>query len=104
MPRRSRSRTMRPTGPSKCDECQARIVFVKMTYTGGRVPVDPIPVADGNVSARLIGNSLHGFVISKDHPHGPPNHRYAAHFGTCPDRPRAEPKPRPEPPPALFDL
>lgn len=102
MPHRRRSSTMRPTGPATCDSCGARIVFVKMTYTDGRVPVDPIPVEDGNVSARLIGNQLHGYVISKDHPHGRPNTRYAAHFGTCPDRP--QPKPKPEPPPALFDL
>lgn len=98
-------RTMRKMGPATCDDCGARIVFVKMTFTGGRVPVDPIPVATGNVSARPIGQQLHGYVISKEHPaKGAPFIRYAAHFGTCPDRPRAEPKPKPEPPPALFDL
>lgn len=94
-------KTVRRTGQPACEACGARIVFVKMTYTGGRVPVDPIPVADGNVSARLIGSSLHGYVISVEHPHGLPNTRYAAHFGTCPDRPA--PKPKPEPPPTLFD-
>jgi len=102
MPRRRRSSTMRSTGPASCSECGARIVYVVMTYSGKRVPCDPIPVEDGNVSARLVGNNLHGYVISKEHPHGPPNTRYAAHYGTCPDRP--EPKPKPEPPPALFDL
>lgn len=101
MPRRSRSRTTRATGPARCSSCGARVTFVKMTYTGKRLPVDPIPVADGNVSARLIGSQLHGYVISDEHPHGPPNVRYAAHFGTCPDRPA--PKPRPDPPPTLFD-
>lgn len=101
MPSRHRQ-TLRRTGPSSCDSCGARIVFVKMTYTGGRVPVDPIPVDDGNVSARLIGNQLHGYVISAEHPHGRPNTRFAAHFGTCPDRPA--PKPKPPAPPTLFDL
>lgn len=105
MSRRPRSRTVRKTGPATCDNCGARIVFVKMTYTGGRVPCDPLPVADGNVCARQIGAGFHGFVISKDHPAvGAPYQRYAAHFGTCPDRPASTPKPRPDPPPALFDL
>jgi hypothetical protein len=96
--------TMRKTGPATCDDCGARVVFVKMTATGKRVPVDPIPVADGNVCARIIGNQLHGYVVSKDKPAERPFNRYAAHFGTCPDRPRPEPKAAPEPPPTLFDL
>lgn len=104
MPRRSRSQTMRKTGAATCDECGARIVFVIMTATGKRVPVDPIPVDDGNVCARRIGNNMHGYVISKDHPPSPAFTRFAAHFGTCPDRERPEPKPTPAPPPALFDL
>lgn len=96
--------TVRRTGPARCRSCDARIVFVKMTYTGNRMPVDPIPVPDGNVCARRIGNQLHGWVISDEHPPagGPDYARYAAHFGTCDDRP--PPKPKPEAPPALFDL
>lgn len=101
MPGRRTFPSMRQTGPATCSSCGARVVFVKMVYTGKRLPVDPIPVADGNVSARLVGSHLHGYVISDDHPHGRPNNRYAAHFGTCPDRP--PPKPRPAPPPTLFD-
>jgi hypothetical protein len=97
-----RGKTARKTGPASCSSCGARIVWVQMTYTGKKVPVDPIPVTDGNVSARLIGNNLHGYVISAEHPHGAPNTRYAAHYGTCSDRP--QPAPKPEPPPALFDL
>jgi hypothetical protein len=101
---------MKMTGPARCngadgdDGCGARIVFVIMTATGKRVPVDPIPVPDGNVCARRIGNNMHGYVISKDHPPSPAFTRFAAHFGTCDSRPRAEPKPTPAPPPALFDL
>lgn len=101
MPRRP---TLQKTGPARCSKCGARIVFIRMTYTGKRLPVDPLPVADGNVCARRIGNNLHGWVISAEHPPaGPPIYqRYAAHFGTCADKPPAQPKP--EPPPALFDL
>jgi hypothetical protein len=87
-----------------CQACGQRIVFVKMIATGKRLPVDPIPVDDGNVSARLVGQNHHGYVISAEHPPAAGWARFAAHYGTCPDRPRANPKPKPEPPPALFDL
>lgn len=104
MPRRPRSQTMRKTGAATCDDCGARVVYVIMTATSKRMPVDPIPVDDGNVCGRLIGNNLHGYVVSKDHPAALPYTRYAAHFATCDSRPRAEPKPKPAPPAALFDL
>lgn len=97
--------TLRRTGPARCQKCDARIVFVRMTYTGKRLPVDPLPVADGNVCARRVGANLHGWVISDEHPPGVPvqtYQRYAAHFGTCADKP--PPKPKPTDPPALFDL
>lgn len=94
--------TVRRTGPAQCHDCGARVVFVKMTYTGKRLPVDPLPVADGNVCARRVGNYLHGWVISAEHPAGVPPiyQRYVAHHATCADRP--PPKEKPEPPPALF--
>ena len=98
-----RGKTVRRTGAPTCDHCGARLLFVKMTATGSRMPVDPIPVADGNVCARQIGAGWHGFVISKDHPYvGPPYRRFMPHYATCDNRP--EPKPKPDPPPALFDL
>jgi hypothetical protein len=99
MPRRP---TMRRTGPPTCEGCGARIVFVKMVATGKRVPCDPMPVADGNVCARQIGNQLHGYVISEDRAPQPNMLRYAAHFGTCPDRQDTR-KPTPPTPPTLFD-
>lgn len=103
MPRRQK--TVRRTGAPGCRECGARIVFVVMVDTKRPLPCDPIPVADGNVCARLIGNRLHGYVISADRPANPQMQRYAAHFGTCPDR-QDERKARPAPPapPTLFDL
>lgn len=100
--KRARRRRVTPSGPARCRSCGARVVFVKMTYTGARLPVDPIPVADGNVCARRIGNNLHGWVISTEHPAGPGVTRYAAHFGTCADKPA--PVEKPDPPPTLFDL
>lgn len=99
---------MKSTGPARCggangNGCGARIVFVEMTDTGRKVPVDPIPVDEGNVCARLVGNQLQGYVISKDRPPERPYTRYMTHHATCPDRPRSAPKPKPEPPPTLFD-
>lgn len=103
MPRGTR-RTVRRTGPPKCDGCGAQIVFVRMVATDRQLPVDPIPVADGNVCARRIGNRLHGYVIAEDKPPNPQMERYAAHFGTCTDRQdRREPKPAQPTPPTLFD-
>lgn len=97
MPRR----TVRRTGPARCRECDAQLLFVVMVDTGRPLPVDPIPVADGNVCARLVGNRWHGYVISADRPANPQMKRYAAHFGTCPDRVDAR-KPAPQAPPTLF--
>ena len=96
-------KSMRKTGPTSCDECQARIVYVTMTATGKRVPVDPIPDDKGTVCGRLVGNILVGYVVSQSRPHERPYTRYTAHFGTCPDRPRPEPKPQAEPAPTLFE-
>jgi hypothetical protein len=75
-----------------------------MQATGKRVPVDPIPDDQGTVCARLVGNQLQGYVVSKDHPHERPYTRYVAHWGTCADRPRPAPKPPGEDPLLLFDL
>jgi hypothetical protein len=97
--RRGTIRTHRPT----CEACGQVIAFVKMVATGKRVPIDPFPVADGNVCARAIGQSLHGYVISAQRGPSPAFTRYAAHFGTCPDRERPEPKPTEPPAPTLFD-
>jgi hypothetical protein len=99
MPRR---KTMRKTGAPQCNDCGARIVFVTMAATGRRVPCDPLPVADGNVCARLVGNNLHGYVISAEHPANPQYRRYAAHFATCDGREPSD-KPRPAQHPTLFD-
>lgn len=95
-----------------CQDCQQRITFVQMTATGRRVPVDPMPVDDGNVCARRAGTHLVGYVISKERPAESGYTRFAAHFGTCVDRPRpgqtsrkSTEKKRPaEPPPALFEI
>ena len=104
-PKRRRGRVYRAkkTGPTSCDSCEARIVYVRMAATGKRVPVDPIPDDNGTVCARLVGNQLQGYVVSRSRPYERPYTRYTAHFGTCADRPRPAPKPKAEPAPTLFD-
>ena len=104
MSRRRPQRESKLTG-GVCQQCQQRIIFVAMLATGRSVPVDPIPVADGNVCARGVAPHLVGYVISRDRPPEPGYTRYAAHFGTCPDRPRpGKPrKPKPAAPATLFD-
>ena len=75
-----------------------------MTDTGKNVPVDPLPVDDGNVCARAVGGGrLVGYVISAARPAERGYTRFAAHFGTCPSREKAAPKPKTEPAPTLFD-
>lgn len=92
------------TGPRHCTDCRQRIEYVVMTATGKLVPIDPIAVDDGNVCGRRsTDGKLWGYVISAEHPPQPGWRRWAAHFGTCPDRNRPEPRPAPEPPPTLFD-
>lgn len=105
MPAKRRGRVYRAkqTGPTSCADCQARIVYVRMDATGKRIPVDPIPNDVGTVCARLVGNQLQGYVVSKDHPYERPYVRYIAHFGTCDGQPRPAPKPKTEPAPTLFD-
>jgi hypothetical protein len=106
-PKRRRGRiyrSMKKTGPTSCDDCQARIVYVVMVATSKRIPVDPIPNDAGTVCARLVGKQLQGYVISKDHPAERIYTRYVAHYGTCADRPRSAPKQKPAPAPTLFDI
>ena len=88
----SRGQNVTTTYP-ECDQCGQRIAFVKMLATGKRMPIDPFPVADGNVCARPIGRQLHGYVISDQRPANPSMKRYAAHFGTCPRRRNTPPEP-----------
>ena len=106
-PKRRRGRvfkSMRKTGPTSCDDCQARIVFVKMLDTGRSVPVDPIPNDAGSVCARLVGNQMQGYVESATHAYQRPFTRYMAHFASCDARERPAPKPKPDPVPTLFEV
>jgi len=83
-----------------CRDCAAPIRFVRLD-TGSLLPVDPLPHETGNVAARLYGNRLVGFVISKDHRPGPlDSFRLVPHHATC----EARKKPKQPAPPADESL
>ena len=77
----------------RCRSCNATIVWCATTK-GHRMPVDPVPVPDGNliVDGTGVVSVGHGMqtldrvlVVSKtDVPLGDPP-RYVSHFVTCPD-------------------
>jgi len=86
---------------TECRDCAAPIRFVRLD-TGSLLPVDPLPHDTGNVAARLCGNRLVGFVISKDHHPGPlDSFRLVPHHATCEARKKPT-TPKPPPDPALF--
>jgi hypothetical protein len=69
-----------------CRSCEAPILWAK-TVKGKRMPLDPDPVEDGNIW--IIRAEPDGPVISVAlASEGVPplvQHRYVAHFVTCPD-------------------
>lgn len=83
---------------SECSECCDPIVFAILN-TGKRIPLNPLPHDRGNVACRVIGNNLHGFVLSKDQIPEPLFLRMVPHFATCEERKRTTQTP---PDAALF--
>lgn len=67
---------------SRCRACPAPVWWVR-TQAGKPMPLDPEPVADGNV--QLVAGLAH--VLHKDEPPRP-GARYVSHFATCPARQR----------------
>lgn len=73
----------------KCSTCQEPIMWA-VTTSGKRMPLDPVPVRNGNVILEGVGMAPNGdelpraHVLSKgDVPFGDPP-RYVPHFATCP--------------------
>lgn len=84
-----------------CDRCDGMIVFVKLD-TGGTMPVDPVPVPDGNVAAkRWPDKKLRGHVISAARPLDDGQQRYRPHFASC--EPTEPLVPASQRAPGLFD-
>lgn len=75
------------TAPVLCSSCRAPIVWTHTT-SGERMPVDPEPVAGGNIRlttahgtllASVVGSTIDLFDQSDD------GIRYQSHFASCPD-------------------
>jgi hypothetical protein len=74
-----------------CRSCEAEVRWVVVVASGKRMPLDPQPVADGNV-VLLSGNETVR-VLSKAEAErraaqpGGPGPLYKSHFATCPNGP-----------------
>jgi hypothetical protein len=72
-----------------CRSCEASIVWC-WTTKGVRIPIDPEPVPDGNVTVDAGGELIDGARVLVGAEPGlfdPPNLlHYRTHFVTCPDR------------------
>ena len=65
---------------STCKSCGARIVWAKTT-TGKSMPLDPDPVAGGNVVLERDGVGWVARIVQPD----PEFERLVSHFATCPN-------------------
>ncbi len=70
---------------SRCKHCKTRIRWVRLTPSNRRLPVNAVPVADGEVTAwEGIDGDLVGFVISRDRPPIAGRRRWRIHKVSCP--------------------
>ena len=78
------TRRVHPEGEGKCRSCGALILWVKLLPNLKPTPLDPVPVADGNVERRKgrQSSTWYGKVIPKGEQSGP---LYVVHFRTCPN-------------------
>jgi len=66
---------------AECRSCHAPVIWVATT-TGKQMPLDPIPVPDGNIT---LDTDQVAHVLP-DAAHPPPDvPRYHSHFATCPN-------------------
>ena len=72
---------------AKCKSCKAAIEWAITEANGKRIPVDKMPVRDGNLvkTGATIGGlkEVHALMLGEEVPRGTP--RYTAHFATCPN-------------------
>lgn len=74
---------------SNCTSCGARVRWV-MTSTGKSMPVDELPVEDGNVILSILSQPggqgpLVARVVAKTDVVDVMTARFKSHFATCPD-------------------
>ena len=78
---------------SKCRECGASIVFVRMADTGKLMPCNPGPDAErGNVACVKSGALyINGYVITDNQPLADGFTPLLAHWATCAKKGRRKP-------------
>jgi hypothetical protein len=68
----------------RCRSCGAEIIWATNDHTGGGIPVDAEPVADGNITLDLSGPKVLAHVLRKGEDVAEGTARYVSHFVTCP--------------------
>jgi hypothetical protein len=73
---------------AQCRSCHAPIRWVITAANGKRMPLDPEPVADGNMWVERIENGLPVMEVALSGDGVPTNvpFRYVSHFVTCEHR------------------
>lgn len=73
-----------PRNLSQCTECARDIVWALVALSGKRIPVDPEPVANGNIRLRFGRGAPTAIVDSGRSLFNPDNDdRFVSHFSTC---------------------
>lgn len=74
---------MNATTAPRCASCNASIRWVTMGKSGKTMPLDAVPVPDGNTIIELLDDGgERAWVFGKDA--APENvHRFRSHFSTC---------------------
>lgn len=67
---------------STCRSCGAEVSWTRTAATGKAIPLDPHPVADGNVIVDVATNRATVLAAGTPMPVGVP--RFISHFATCP--------------------
>lgn len=73
---------------ANCRSCKAPIRWCVTDATGKRMPIDPEPVADGNiwVIRHEDGMPVIGVALTRDGVPASEPFAYVSHFVNCPDR------------------
>jgi hypothetical protein len=69
----------------RCRTCSARIVWARPAFSNSAIPLDPVPVADGNILVNVKGNRLMALVLPPGDERIGTDTTYTTHFATCPD-------------------
>lgn len=77
---------------AECRSCHAAITWTTNTKSGKRMPIDPVPVANGNIVLTTGNDGPRATVLTKaelEKRHqlpGGPGDLYVSHHATCPQR------------------